>query len=42
LVANFQEGTMLNRLRKELEDSQKSLKNSESKLKQLSLDYLKR
>mmetsp|Transcript_3161 Transcript_3161/g.6574 ORF Transcript_3161/g.6574 Transcript_3161/m.6574 type:complete len:333 (-) Transcript_3161:32-1030(-) len=39
LISNFQGGVMLNKLRKELEESQQSMKKSENFMRQLSQEY---
>jgi len=40
LISNFQGGVTLQKLRKELEQSKQSMKNSENFMKQLSMEYL--
>ena len=40
LIANFQDGITLNRLRRDLEESKRSMKKSEDFLRQLSKDFL--
>lgn len=40
LISNFENGVTLQRLRKELEDSKHSMKQSENMMRQLSMEYL--